>query len=196
MINFRAIVVLISILFFGLFEASAQDSLKQEIEKRIRQQDMPEPALDFLKNWLKHSRRIRYYYQTDGEDISYEAKLIREGRRFSIEFNEAGTLLDIEELISYDRLPQSTKLRIDSVLVSSYQKHKIRRLQRQFLPSSEKEYEKLKAFSFSKNGERYELEIDTQNNSSVQSYEILFNALGQPIQRRLIVRRSLDNLIY
>jgi len=154
--------------------------------------------LDYLnEHWLGDSRKIRFYYETDGDSSSYEAKLTRDKRRFSIEFDESGRLQDIEELISYDQIPEMTQVIIDSILYQSYPKFKVQRVQRQFLPDTIQQnrillWEELTT----EKTNNFEIEIDTQEGSAVQSYEMLFNVDGLLVQRRIIIRRSLDNFLY
>jgi hypothetical protein len=178
--------------------AIAQTNLKQEVEKRIKKRDMPPEALDYLhEHWLVDSRKIRFYHETDGDISSYEAKLTRDKRRFSIEFDESGKLQDIEELINYNQIPEETRSTIDSTLYSSYSKFKVRRIQRQFLPDTTG-YNRLLMWNSltAEETNNFEIEVDTQEESAVQSYEMLFNKEGLLVQRRIIIRRSLDNFLY
>ncbi|MEM9675914.1 MAG: hypothetical protein AAF992_25205 [Bacteroidota bacterium] len=178
--------------------AIAQTDLKQEVEKRIKKSEMPSAALNYLsEHWLSKSRKIRYYYETDGANTSYEAKLIREKRRFSIEFDSSGSLQDIEELIDYEQIPASVQANIDLILSQKYSKYRIQRVQRQFLPDTIQQNALLHFSGLtSETVDNFEIEIDTQEGSAVQSYEMLFNVEGLLVQRRTIIRRSLDNFLY
>ncbi|MGD1889972.1 MAG: hypothetical protein ACFB15_05140 [Cyclobacteriaceae bacterium] len=178
--------------------AIAQTDLKQEVEKRIKKSEMPSAALNYLsEHWLNESRKIRYYYETDGANISYEAKLIREKRRFSIEFDSSGSLQDIEELIDYEQIPASVQANIDLTLSQKYSKYRIQRVQRQFLPDTTQQNALLHFSGLTtETVDNFEIEIDTQEGSAVQSYEMLFNVEGLLVQRRTIIRRSLDNFLY
>lgn len=186
-------------ILFPAINTHAQNPLKQEIEERIRLEEMPEEAANLLADWLQDSKKIRFYHETDGDQQTYEAKLTYLGRRFSLEFNTKGVLLDIEELINFRELPSTAKESITTTLVQSYDKYKIRRVQRQFLPQSTGKalLNTLQSPSPpSEQKENYELEVDVKEGSRMRSYEILFNTEGKMEQRRLIVRRSLDNFLY
>lgn len=188
------IIALVSLILLSFAPSNAQKLLKQEREERIKLKEMPEVARQYLNSyWLEQSRRKRFYYETDGENSSYEAKLIRDKRRFSIEFNKTGDLQDIEELINFDQIPDSTRLRVDSTIVANYGKYNIYRVQRQFLPKGLSEhYTNLTSESI----QNFELEVNVVEDTRVQSYEMLFDAQGNLQQKRLIVRRSLDNFLY
>lgn len=187
-ISFVALIVFLSI----PVSVSAQDGLKQEREERIKPDEMPQTAKKYLEGWLDKSRRIRYYYETDGEHTSYEAKLIREDRRFSIEFDETGNIEDIEELIRFKQMPDSVQQTVDSFLTKRYGKYTIRRVQQQFLVNQDEQYDQL----ITQRIENFEIEVDLTEKSGIQSYEMLFDTNGKLKQQRLIVRRSLDNFLY
>nr|WKN39133.1 hypothetical protein K4G66_10525 [Tunicatimonas sp. TK19036] len=182
------------------FEPSyAQNNVKEEVEKRIKAEEMPKAAMSILSDWLKDSRRVRFYYETDGDHQTYETKLIRNERHFSIEFDNSGVLMDIEELINTEQLPDAVIETIHNVLSRTYEKHKIRRIQRQFLPKNSDENLLNTILSFSEETEQfinYEIEVNVKEQSRMRAYEILFDAEGQILDQRLIVRRSLDNLLY
>ncbi len=183
--------VLLLMCFLPL-SSQAQELLKEEKERRIKFNEIPQSAQDYLENWLDKSRRVRYYYETDAEHSSYEAKLIRDRRRFSIEFDEAGKLEDIEELIDFNQISDTVKQAIHSFLIENYGKYSVQRVQRQFLASQSKSYTQLTEEKIG----NYELEINLTEKSRLQSYEMLFDASGRLKQKRLIVRRSLDNFLY
>ncbi|WKN46097.1 hypothetical protein [Tunicatimonas pelagia] len=179
----------------GMFfvPSRAQEYVKQEQEKRIKLQEIPKVAQDYLDSiWLKESRRKRFYRETDGKNLSYETKLVRNRRRFNIEFNDDGKLQDIEELTRFEEIPDSVRLRTDSVLTNGYSRHTIQRIQRQFLPNQTDDYQELT----SENTQNYELEVSLNEGSEVHSYEMLFNSQSVLQQKRLIIRRLLDNFLY
>lgn len=188
------IITLVGLILLPFVQSEAQEILKQEREERIKLKEMPEAARQYLDSyWLKKSRRKRFYSETDGKNSSYEAKLIRDKRRFSIEFDKTGALQDIEELIDFHQIPHSARLRIDSTIVANYGKYNIYRVQRQFLPEELTEHY---ATLTTESSQNFELEVNVVENTRIQSYEMLFDTGGTLQQKRLIVRRSLDNFLY
>ena len=135
---------IISITFFvavGVYGqiALGQKALKREVEERIKLEEMPDKAVELLAVWLEESKRSRFYHETDGRQQSYEAKLTHKKRRFSIEFDTNGNLQDVEEWMHFEKLPHNTQDSIALVLEEAYDKYKIRRVQRQFVPQENDE---------------------------------------------------------
>lgn len=192
----------LSLMIFSHFcLAQKQKGIKKEVEVAIRQDEMPAPARTLLSDWLVVARRTRFYQETDGDQTSYEAKLKKEDHWYSIEFHEDGSLMDVEQLISYSSLPSSFKRNVDTYLTQSYNRHQIRRVQRQY-SAKDTSVTDAEVLSTLLQGNRegltvrFELEVDVQQRSTIGSYELLFDEQGALLQERKIIRRSLNNILY
>ncbi|NIT59141.1 MAG: hypothetical protein GWN00_23835, partial [Aliifodinibius sp.] len=70
--------------------------------------------------------------QHEGEMISYEAKLEWKGHQYSIEFDSAGLLINIEQLIGLKDIPDASKNTITEQINKQYSRYRFTRIQRQF----------------------------------------------------------------
>jgi len=196
-----------SVLFTALFLLSmlhqsllAQDA-KDEIEETISRDEMPVLALDALKEFVENQTvsGIEYFRETDGETTTFEVKLEWQNDQYSIEFNEAGSLLDIEQLVEFNEIPEEVQQRINQMLEDQYTRYRITRVQKQFIAEEEDDEGEDVIEDLSENDLddlllRYEIEVEGQNRREMGAFEMLFDSSGELIQRRRIVRRSLDNI--
>lgn len=186
----------------GLTDTQAQSlAEKREVEVSIRRSEMPKYAVALLGEWLAESRRIRYYRETDGEQVSYEIKLKRKDQEYSIEFYEDGSLMDIEQLIELQDLPRDIQESLSRYLSETYDHYRIDRMQKQYSAedTDEDDDEVLEELEEGDEDDltiRYELVVDTRLDNEVGSYELLFDEAGELLQERKVVRRSLDNILY
>jgi len=158
---------------------------------------MPALALSSLNEFWNEEKKADFYRQLDGKKISYEVKFDWEGHLYSFQFDSAGLLIDIEQLVEFNELSQSLRNTITEEIDKQYSKYKFTRVQRQFLnqqKSNNAIIETIKSGSTGRLAIRYEIEIDGQNKDELGSFELLFDVNGNFIQKRRIVRRSLDNI--
>lgn len=186
----------ISLFFSLLFSVSVQAQTdKQEVEKSIKQDEMPSEALELIEEFFEEYEDIDFFKETDGETTTFEAKLEWQGYTYSVEFNEKGILLDIEQLIDIGEIDNELRMAILQKIEDQYTKYEITRIQRQY--SDGESDEKIEDFlegDFDDLYLRYELEIDAQNRKELGSFELLFDDSGTLLQKRKIIRRSIDNI--
>jgi len=196
-----------SVLFTALFLLSmlhqsllAQEA-KDEIEETISRDEMPVLALDALEEFTENQTvsGIKYFRETDGETTTFEVKLEWQDDQYSIEFNDAGSLLDIEQLVEFNEIPEEVQQRITQMLEDQYTRYRITRVQKQFIAEEEDDEGEDVIEDLSENDLddlllRYEIEVEGQNRQEMGAFELLFDSEGELIQRRRIVRRSLDNI--
>jgi hypothetical protein len=189
------------VLLLLFHQVSYTQDLKEEVENSINRQEMPAFALEALEEFLEDQTvtDIEYYRETDGETTTFEAKLNWQDYLYSIEFTDEGHLLDIEQLIEFIEIPEEVQQRIKATIEEQFSRSRITRVQRQFIAEEEDEdgedvIEDLLENDMDDLLVRYELEIEAQNRREMGSFEMLFDERGELIQRRKIVRRSLDNI--
>jgi hypothetical protein len=180
--------------------AWAQD-VKNEVETSITREQMPEKALSLLSPLLKEVRKPRFYRETDGQEVSYESKLKWKGDAYSIEFKEDGSLMDAEKQVRYNTLPEEVRREVESYLEKEFGRYRIRRVQAQYSAGRDSQsgadvLQKLAAGEFQELTVRYEMEVDGTLPSELGAFEILFDAKGNLVNRRRVVRRSADNILY
>lgn len=175
-------------------------AVKNEVEDSIKREKMPGNALKTLDEFWQGLNDIRYYFQTDGDSESYEAKLEWQGSSYSIEFDDAGKVLDVEQLIEWDQVSSSASEGIDEYLQKEFRRVNIIRLQRQYIADDEDDSDDEDFIDDILEGDeedfeiRYELEVEGRSGRQIGAFELLFDHSGDLIQRRRIERRSVDNI--
>lgn len=187
------------ILALSVSEAIAQGE-KNEVEDSIRKKEMPKNALEILDEFWPNMNDIRYYFQTDGDTETFEAKLEWQGSDYSIEFDNTGRVIDVEMLIEKQEISPEASSGINEYLDQEFRRVRITRLQRQFIADDDDDWDDEDFIDDILEGDeedyevRYELEVEGRSGSEIGAFELLFNQFGDLIQRRKIVRRSVDNI--
>ncbi|NBC65985.1 MAG: hypothetical protein GVY07_10070 [Bacteroidetes bacterium] len=184
-----------------LYQFSFAQDLKEEVENSIDKDEMPTSALDALEDFHEDQNvtDTDYYRETEGETTTFEAKLNWQGYQYSIEFTDEGLLLDIEQLIEFSEIPEGIQGLITRIMEEQFSRFRMTRVQRQFIADEEDEEGEDVIEDFLENDMddlviRYEIEVEGQNHREMGSFEMLFDDDGELIQRRRIVRRSIDNI--
>lgn len=178
----------------GLSHLQAQS--KFEKEYRVKIDEVPSKAITFI-NWQKTYGKLKWYYEESHEANTYEGKLKIDNRRYSIEFDTLGNLLDIEIELDLKKVESPVLEEIKQSLSEKFDRHKIIRLQQQFSG----EISSLNTFlSTSAPTDtftvRYEMTIKGKRNGNRELYEVTFNAAGKVLKIQTIVSRNTDNLEY
>lgn len=183
------------------FSATAHaQSEKNEVERSVNRNDMPDKVLSLIDEFWPNLRGIKYYEQTDGEETTYEVKLEWRGDQYSIEFSTEGAVLDVEKLISFEDIPEPTRDAITRDLEDQFNSHRLTRIQIQFLAADEDDEDDSDFIDdiLEEDADdyeiRYEIELDSENRRELGSFEMLYDESGTLIEKHRIVRRSLDNI--
>lgn len=189
--------LILIILFFIPFLGLSQDK-KIEREESIDKEKMPVQAQIYLENNLPENfRRLKYYFETDGDSQSYEAKFKYRGHRYSVEFNKEGILQDIEVMIERKAVYPASLKSINTFLKSRHERFKIEKIQAQFLPGNTPEACMQRSLRVQKTWpDNYELIVATKNQGKLKKYEFLFDRDGNLKEEREIIRNSYDYLIF
>jgi hypothetical protein len=176
---------------------SAQD-IKDENEKSINREDMPTSSLAMINRFWNKEKKVDFYRQNNGEMISYEAKLEWNGHQYSIEFDSEGSLINVEQLIDFKDIPVASQNTITEELSKQYTRFRFTRIQRQYSAEEADDRDEILEDVIDEDYEdliiRFEIVVDAQNKAVMGSFEWLFDEQGNMIQKRRIVRRSLDNI--
>jgi hypothetical protein len=198
-------IILLSMLTLGSLAVSAQD-VKREYEKPISTEELPRQMMRTLSPILEKAQKIRFYKEYDGQQTSYESKLVWQGRQLSIEFYEDGRLMDIEELISIRQVDEASRKGIRATLRQQFDRYRIERLQRQYSAEEEDDEEEeeeseevLEDFMEGETDDlaiRYEMIAEVKGKDYFGPYELLFDRAGKLVNTRRVERRSADNVLY
>lgn len=191
---------LLSLLIFCLGFLSpllGQVAVKYEREYRLAEVDIPAPALDFVANCLSGAK-VRWYGEQSQDGASIEAKAKLAGVHYSIEFDRAGQVEDVEVLTSFPDLPTAVQDSICHQLQQEYGRFRLMRVQRQWTATDPAALQAL-IRSGSSSGpyqERYELVIKARTTTGTEWFEYLFHPTGEVLRKQHIVFRNTDNLDY
>lgn len=170
---------------------------KIEIEKRVKTDEVPKLALEDLNEHLQHSKKVKWYYQEDGDKKVYEAKFKQSSKKYSVEFDTTGKIHNIEVIISLKIINSDVLKQIKSELKSSFNGFKIRKIQREYLGEADDLYEIISENEVDDDLKiRYEMEVNAKVDNKRQLYEVLFNESGELISRRKLKLKSTDILDY
>ncbi len=188
--------ILLILLFASV--AVGQDK-KSEVEITISQQEMPDKAISVLQPLLSNANRVGFYRETTNAEISYECKLKWQGKFFSVEFFEDGSLMDIEQLVPFRTLEKDIKKKSRESLQEIFSRFKIRKTQVQY-SSKKLADEDIITAVIKENYEnltlRYELVINGKSKESSGTFEILLDEIGGFLKQKEVIRLPLDNVIY
>jgi len=179
-----------------LLSYSQQDQLKYEREEKVKVNIIPAPVGDFVEG-CGFTERVIYYREYSQDGISYEAKVRQDGIQYSIEFDDQGTLQDVELGIKWDSIPESTQAQIRQYLDSAFQRHRLKKIQQQWTgPAMELQKLIREADSGNHYSTQYEIVLRGRTNGKTDWYEILFSEEGKLVRRSVFVPRNTDNLDY
>ncbi len=183
---------LLSVILILLGNAAFSQETKNEVEKRIKEAEMPAEAIHTLKTLPINLNRTKFYLESDNEHSSFEAKVKLKGHKYSIEFDKNGELLDIEIAIDLDEIPENITKSIKNYLKNTYERHKIEKIQEHFIPANTRD-----AFDERKNPDKYEFIVATKNKENkLEEMEIRFDSTGKELETRKVIRRSYEFFLF
>lgn len=176
--------------------ATAAGQTKYEREYRIKTQAVPAPARQFVDS-LAFRKKVKWYFEENLRGNSIEAKVCRDKKRFSIEFDTSGVLQDIEIQHRWTDIPEHTQRRITTTLDSLFVRHDIRKIQVQYSGN------RSALFKLAQNQQpatgyttRYEMVVKGKKPDGLRLYEITLDENGALRALEEIVFKNSDNLEY
>lgn len=172
---------------------------KYERESRIDKSDFPNSAYILIEDYLKDAKRVRFYQETDSTKKSFETKFKKGRLHYSVEFDENGTLEDVEFKIKERDIPNESWSAIKSYLNENHYRHRVKKIQQQYPLRDGKSVEKTLHDAFQNlilPDVNYELIFSAKEDKGFQEYEGLFDAEGRLIQLRKSFPPSYDHVLY
>ena len=185
--------LLLLVLFFanGLM---AQD--KWEKESRIKPEEVPSLAFAFIDS-LQLNTKVKWYREEGLEKSTIEAKYKANKVRYSIEFELAGAVEDVEMELSWEELSPAVQKAISSQLQQDCSKHSIVKVQEQFTGSRKDLFSLLKTGSQAEELQiKFELIVKCKQEKEVNLFEYLFDDKGQQLAKSVIVFKNSSHLEY
>lgn len=166
---------------------------KVEKEESISKSEVNSQALGFVEA-ANFSKKVRWYKEYGVNTESLEAKVKFRRHWFSIEFDSAGNLEDIEQVIKFRNLPKNVQTVINDDLAKRFDKFRVLRTQLQWLENPKT----LLTFFNNQNicpvAEGYELEVEGYTNGKISTYEVTCSSSGKILSVLKYVPRPTDNL--
>ena len=167
---------------------------KLEKESRIKSNEVPQAALDFVDQ-LNFSKKIKWYKEEGLNKTSLEAKTKHEKRKYSVEFNSSGEIEDIEIKVGWNTLPPATQKNITEYLQSKYDKYKLKKIQIQYSGQPNLLINTIKQMINQPEVlTRYEIIVNAKTKKGREQFEYLFSETGQKISKSKIIFRNTDHL--
>ncbi|TFV97353.1 hypothetical protein E4S40_01475 [Algoriphagus kandeliae] len=189
--------ITIIFLVFLLISGKGFSQKKIEQEKRIKKQEVPELALEWLEDSFEGRKKVRWYLEISDQGISYEAKFPWNEKFHSVEFDSLGNIQDVEVEIQQQELEKDTESNILSFLQSEYSEFRIQRIQRQYSGNADDLEDFFDEGELERLTIRFEIEYIAKDRSGNQAFwEGLFDQNGNLISKREVEIRIMDNLIF
>ncbi|WP_019669111.1 hypothetical protein [Eudoraea adriatica] len=179
--------------------STSLSQVKVEREHRIKKNQFPDAAHDFIQEKLQDAKKIRFYKETDTTKITYEAKFKKDKLHYSVEFDESGKLEDIEILIKEVDVPEDSWSQITKFLKEKFNKYKIRKIQQQYPITRGETAESTLNNAFQNlliPSLNYELMVWGKIQEEHADFEILFGADGGFIKMRESLPANYDHVLY
>jgi hypothetical protein len=170
--------------------------VKMEKELKVQRSRVPVKALKWLDDAIDQKNQLKWYYQTDGDYDSFEAKFKRNRKSFSVEFNTEGIIQDIEIKEHWRKLPLLVRNNISDYLQTQFSKSRVDNVEIQYSGSEEA----LKKWE-SNNGTsqievKYEIEFYGKAKNNKKFWEGLFDRDGNILGKREIIISPSNNLFF
>jgi hypothetical protein len=184
----------LAVLFFVLISIPNLSQEKIERERRIDRSEVPRKAIRWFQDSYEQAKKVKWYFEESTEGNSYEAKLKWNSQRHSVEFDETGVIEDIEVEIAWREIPVDAGRKIQSYFYGNFKKHKIRKIQRQWIGEPEDLEDAIDEGEVEEVETRYEIEFFGKNEKGRELWEGLFDSEGDLISERIVKLRPTDNL--
>ena len=191
--NYKTAVILIS-LFISSINVTGQKKYEREYD--LKKENVPGMAITFMDSCCPNSK-VKWYGEESLTGKTIEAKINYKGSLYSIEFDTSGYIQDVEKKIGLYDIPKNARLAIVKKLDSIFSKHKIEKVQVQWIASNQALYELIEKSNITLlHTINYEIVVKGKNENSTKMYEILFSSEGSILSVSEIVQRNTDNLDY
>ncbi len=191
--NYKTAVILIS-LYISSINVTGQKKYEREYD--LKKENVPGMAITFMDSCCPNSK-VKWYGEESLTGKTIEAKINYKGSLYSIEFDTSGYIQDVEKKTGIDDIPKNARLAIVNKLDSIFSKHKIEKVQVQWVGYNQALYELIeKRNSTLPYTTNYEIVVKGRKGKSTKMYEVLFSMDGVILRVSEIVQRNSDNLDY
>lgn len=177
---------------FLVHEPVAQ--IKFEREYRITEKDVHQRALNFIDS-CPFTGKIKWYAEESHEGQTIEAKTKHRKTLYSIEFDTAGNLLDVEQIIQFNEIEEEVVRKLTDQINDLFTHFKIFKTQKQWTGSRFALKELINSGrSDSAYTLRYEVELHAKKEGMPGHYQMLADRDGNVLEVLEILPGNTDNL--
>ena len=188
--------ILIVLLCFG---SLVYGQTKNEKEERVKKNTFPEKALKVIEQLPMNCKRLRFYKETDGQKQSFEVKFKYNSKRYSLEFSTDGNIEDLEVIAKFKTIEDSIKSKVNSYFQSTFTKHKLIKVQKQYLYNSEFDPTKFLSDILSQNWNKppgFEIIAEVKAKKTRTVREFTFDQTGLFKSFRILNPTSYEHVLY
>jgi len=184
------------ILLFCIFQIDANAQQKFEKESRLKTDDVPSAALQFIEA-VEMNYRWKWYFEENLKGNSVEAKTKYNGKRYSIEFDTSGKIQDVEVETELPGMDENVSRNIVQALDSMFNRFKIDKIQIQYSAESPVLLAILNNITTRSDYKvQYEIVVKGKKTGRPKLYELTFSDSGKLLDSVEIIFRNTDNLEY
>lgn len=185
-----------TLLLIGIFQMNANAQQKFEMESRLKPDDVPKKALQFI-DAVEMDTRWKWYFEENLQGNSVEAKTKHQGKRYSVEFDASGKIQDVEVEKSWKEMDDQLRGSILHTLDSLFDSHKLDKIQIQYAAETNVMLEILNKKADQTDSKiQYEIVIKGKTTGRPKLYELTFTENGELLESSEIIFRNTDNLEY
>lgn len=170
----------------------AQDKFEREFQ--IDRKEVPAQALAWFDAAFSDAVKVHWYYEESSGKITYEAKCQRNDVKYSVEFDSAGFIEDIESAITWKDIPENAAHNMEQYFQSDFSRHKLLKIQLQCSGSPENLREYMVSDNLQGITVKYEIEFQGRKGKENELWEGLFSDDGKPELVRKIILAPTDHI--
>lgn len=183
------------LLMVGGKAAFAQNKIEKE--ERIKENEVPKIARDWLYDAFEKIRRPKWFKEFSESGYSFEAKFKSENHYHSVEFDSLGNILDVEVQLEWSELANEVKSSIENYFDENLKEYKLIKIQIQYSGKAQDLEDFFDEDEHDGILVQYEIEfsgIDLSDDSRI--WEGTFDSSGNFLNKRIIQVSDMDNVIF
>jgi hypothetical protein len=143
---------------------------------------MPIASLKLLEDSIENAKRLRYYKEKDTSENRYSTKFKKDRLWYFMNFDNVGSLINIEIIIRPLDIPSDAYATIENYLNASFTTYKVKEIRQQYQTTETESLEKTLRNAFQNlllPDLRYNFIITGKKTKQKIDYEVLFDAEGK-----------------
>jgi hypothetical protein len=193
--NMKRLIIFFLVLI-GAFQLDASAQQKFEKESRLKPEDVPALAGQFIEA-VELDTRWKWYFEENLVGNSVEAKTKYNGEWYSVEFDTSGKIQDVEIETDLQEMKENVSRNILMALDSMFNSHKIDKIQIQYTAETSVLIAILNKNAGQADSKiQYEIVVKGKTTGRPKLYEFTFTDNGKLLETSEIIFRNTDNLEY